>query len=291
MNIFITGATGYIGSAIARRMVAAGHRVVGLARSEQSVHQLTNLGIHPHRGDLMDRDSILFAAREADAAVHAASPGNDSNCEADEITVAAILDVFAETGKCFVYTSGIWVLGPTGDSVADEDWPLNPFDTVAWRPEIERRVLHAAEHGVRTVVIRPGVVYGEGKGIPAMLRPRADGAVPFVGDGSNRWPVVDVGDLAQLYALAIEKAAPGSLFLAVSENVRVRDVAEAMREGQRAARVEPIPLETARIRLGLFADALVLDQQASGKLAMQMLGWAPQAPSLIKDLQAGSYVA
>jgi nucleoside-diphosphate-sugar epimerase len=291
MNIFVTGATGYIGSAVARQLLASGHRVTGLARSEESARRMSECGVHPVMGDLMVRDSILSAARDADAAVHAGSPGNESNCEADEITVGAILDVFAETGKCFVYTSGIWILGPTGAEVADEDWPIHPFPTVAWRTEVERRVLHAAEHGVRTVVIRPGVAYGQGKGIPAMLRPRADGAVPFVGNGSNHWPLVDVDDLARLYELAIEKAAPASLFLAVSENLLVSDVAEAMREGQRALRVESIPLETARVRLGQFADALVLDQQASSERAMRLLGWVPKAPSLIEDLQAGSYVA
>jgi nucleoside-diphosphate-sugar epimerase len=290
MNIFITGATGYIGSAVARRLFASGHHITALARSHESAQRLTEQGYHAVMGDLMDRNSILAAARDADAAVHAGSPGNESNCEADEVTVGALLDVFAETGKCFVYTSGIWILGPTGADVADEDWPINPFPAVAWRPEVERRVLHTAEHGVRTVVIRPGIVYGHGKGIPAMLQPRADGAVPFVGDGSNHWPLVDVDDLARLYELAIEKAAPGSLFLAVSENLPVRDIAEAMREGRHATRIESIPLDAARTRLGPFADALVLDQQATSKRAMLLLDWSPHAPSLLEDLRHGSYV-
>jgi nucleoside-diphosphate-sugar epimerase len=291
MNIFVTGATGYIGSAGARQLLASGHQVTGLARSEESARRMSEFGVHPVPGDMMDRNSVLAAARHADAAVHAGSPGNESNFEADKITVGAILDVFAETGKCFVYTSGIWILGPTGAEVADEAWPINPFPMVAWRPEVERRVLHVAEHGVRTVVIRPGIVYGQGKGIPAMLRPRADGAVPFIGDGSNHWPLVDVDDLARLYELAIEKAAAGSLFLAVSENLLVKDVAEAMRDGQGALRTESIPLETARVRLGQFADALVMDQQAAGDCARLMLGWSPRAPSLLDDLRSGSYIA
>jgi nucleoside-diphosphate-sugar epimerase len=289
MNVFLTGATGYIGSAVARNLVRAGHRVSGLARSEEADQKMRAIGVHPHRGDLMDRESILEAARGCEAAIHAGSPGNESNAQADEITVTAILDVFHETGKCFLYTSGIWVMGPSGDSPSDEETPLKPLPMVGWRVEIERKVRHFAEHGMRTVVIRPGLVYGEGRGIPAMLRPRADGAVPYVGDGANRWPVVDVHDLARFYELALEKAPAGSLYLAVAENVLVSDVAEAMREGQNALRVESIPLEAARVRLGEFADALVLDQVMISERARRELGWAPQAPSLLEDLRSGSY--
>jgi nucleoside-diphosphate-sugar epimerase len=290
MHIFLTGATGYIGSAIARELIDAGHRVVGLARSDEAARKLIEHHVHPYRGDLMDRSSILAAARPADAAIHAGSPGEEDNRQADEIMITAILDVFRETGKCFLYTSGMWVMGETGPVPMDEDAPLNPLEMVAWRAGVERRVLHFEEHGMRTVVIRPGIVYGHGKGIPAMMRPRADGAVPCVGDGSNHWPVVDVDDLARLYRLVVENATASGVFLAVSENVLVRDVAEAMCEGQRARCIETIPLDRAQERLGFLADGLVLDQLATSERAMRVLGWVPHAPSLLDDLRCGSYI-
>jgi nucleoside-diphosphate-sugar epimerase len=208
---------------------------------------------------------------------------------ADRTTISAILDVFAETEKSFVYTSGIWILGATGTQVAREDWRINPIPRVAGREEIERRVLHAAEHGMRTCVIRPGIVYGRGKGILGMVCPGLDGVVRFVGDGENHWPVVELEDLARFYLLALEKAPAGSLFLAVSENVVVKDVAEALRAGYGARATESIPLETARAQMGEFADALVLDQQADSAHARGVLGWTPQAPPLLESLKTSPY--
>jgi len=164
---------------------------------------------------------------------------------------------------------------------------------VAWRQGVEDRVLAAAKQKIRTVVIRPAIVYGRGAGIPAGFvdSARKEGAAQFVGTGENRWPFVHVDDLADLYLLALEKASPGTLLLGVSGPAHsVRDVAVAASRGAGAeGRIRAWPLEEARKKLGPYADALVLDQQASGKRAQQLLGWRPHRPDVLEDLERGSY--
>jgi nucleoside-diphosphate-sugar epimerase len=211
----------------------------------------------------------------------------------DATVVRAILEALEGTGKPFVYTSGVWVLGSTGGIVADESTPLNPTPLVALRPAIEEEVLGYKGRGVRTIVIRPALVYGRGGSIPRMIAQsaRETGAARYVGDGQNRWPFVDVDDLAQLYVLALEKAAPGSLYNAANgPSYRVREVAEAASIGAGAkGKTQAWPLDEARKTLHAFADALVLDQQVSGEKAKKELGWSPHAPPVLDDLKTGSY--
>jgi nucleoside-diphosphate-sugar epimerase len=170
---------------------------------------------------------------------------------------------------------------------------VNPTPLVAQRPVIEQEVLGSKDRGVRAIVIRPALVYGRGGSIPRMLSQsaRETGAARYVGDGRNRWPFVDVDDLAQLYVLALEKAAPGSLYNAVDgPSYRVLEIAEAASIGAGAkGKTEAWPLEEARKTLHAFADALVLDQQISGEKAMKELGWSPRAASVLDDLKTGSY--
>ena len=207
--------------------------------------------------------------------------------------VRAILKSSEGTGKAFIYTSGVWVLGSTGDRVADENTPVNPTPLVAHRPAIEQEVLGYKSRGVRTIVIRPAVVYGRGKGMPTAFTQsaRETGAARYVGDGQSRWAFVDVDDLAQLYVLALEKAAAGSLYNAAhGPFLQVREVAEAASIIAGAGgKTQAIPLEEARKTMGAFADALVLDQQVSGEKARKELGWTPRAASVLEDLKTGSY--
>jgi nucleoside-diphosphate-sugar epimerase len=292
MKVLLTGATGYIGSAVAEALLEAGHEVMGLARSDEAARKLEEGGVRPVRGSLQDSESLASAAREADGVIHTASTNNAEAPQADAQAVAAILEALEETNKPFIYTSGVWVLGNTEDRVADEESQLDPTPLVAWRPANEQRVLDAAARGVRSIVIRPGIVYGRTRGIiGGMIQAgRQSGVVRFVGTGENRWPLVHVEDLADLYVKALEKAPAGTLLMAASgPSLRVREVAEA---AARAAgvdgRVESWPIEQAREKIGPYADALVLDQQVSGAKAMRLLDWKPQAPSLLEELERSS---
>jgi nucleoside-diphosphate-sugar epimerase len=293
MKVFVTGATGYIGSAVCEALATAGHKVIGLARSGEAAEKLTSRGIEPHRGELKDKDSLRAAARKADGVIHAASPGDSTNSEADNSVLDAVLPELKGTNKPFVYTSGIWVIGDTGEKIADENFPLHPVPLVAWRVACEQRVLGSAKDGVRAIVIRPGIVYSRGGGIPAMMIHSAKlrGAVQFVGNGENHWPVVHVEEVADLYVLALEKAAAGSLFHAAEkDSVKVREVALAASEGAGIpGKVEAWPLEDARKTLGGFADALALNQRISSEKARKILGWDPRQAGIFEDLRRGSY--
>ena len=293
MEVFLTGATGYIGSAVAEALQKAGHKVTGLARSPEKAKQLEARGIRASLGDLLKPETVAAPARAAEGVIHTANTNDANAAQADAAVVRAILKTLEDTGKPFVYTSGVWVLGSTGNKVADEQTALNPTPLVAHRAAVEQEVLAYNARGVRTVVIRPALVYGRGGSIPRMIvqSARDTGAARYVGDGENRWPFVDVDDLAQLYVLALQKAPPGSLYHgAQGPSYRVREVAEAASIGAGAkGKTQATPLDEARKTMHAFADALVLDQQVSGEKARKELGWSPRAGSVLDDLKTGSY--
>jgi nucleoside-diphosphate-sugar epimerase len=290
MQVFLTGATGYIGTAVADRLRAAGHKLSALARSDTASDRLTAAGIRPVRGDFADPKSVGSAARSADGVISLATTYNPA---VDGPAIDAILEALAGSDKPFIYTSGIWSHGDTGGAVVDETTPPKPAALVQWRQAVEDRVLEGAKRGIRTVVIRPAIVYGRAGGIPAGFvdSARKEGAARFVGTGENRWPFVHVDDLADLYLLALERAPAGSLLLGVSgPSHPVRDVAAAASRGAGAGgRTTAWPLEEARKTLGAYADALVLDQQASGRRAKETLGWQPRRPDVLEDVERGSY--
>jgi nucleoside-diphosphate-sugar epimerase len=290
MKVFLTGATGYIGTAVADRLRAAGHEISGLARSDAAAARLTAAGIRPVRGDFSDPASVGSAARAADAVISLATtydPGIDGPA------IDAILNALAGSNKPFIYTSGIWSHGDTGDKVVDESTPPQPAALVQWRQAVEDRVREGAKRGIRTVIIRPAIVYGRGGGIPAgfVQSAREEGAARYVGSGKNRWPFVHVDDLADLYLLALERAPGGSLLLGVNgPSHPVSDIAAAASRGAGAGgRTIEWPLEEARQKLGAYADALALDQQASGRRAQELLGWQPHRPDVLEDIERGSY--
>jgi nucleoside-diphosphate-sugar epimerase len=290
MKVFLTGATGYIGTAVADRLRAAGHEITGLARSDAAAARLKSSGITPVRGDFTDPASVGSAAREADGVISMATTYNPA---IDGPAIDSILDALAGSNKPFVYTSGIWSHGDTGGAVVDETTPPHPAALVEWRQGVEDRVRAGARRGIRTVVIRPAIVYGRGGGIPAgfVQSARKEGAARYVGTGKNRWPFVHVDDLADLYLLALEQAPAGSVLLGVAGPSRtVSDVAAAASRGAGAGgRTVAWPLEEARQKLGPYADALVLDQQASGRRAQELLGWQPHRPDVLEDIERGSY--
>lgn len=285
MNVFLTGATGYIGSVVAETLAQRGHTVIGLARSDEAALQLDEEGHQAHRGDLSDPDSLRGAALSAGAVIHLAA--GEKMAEMDTAAVRTLLDALNGTDTPFIYTSGVWVLGNTGDTVADEDAPTDAPSIVAWRPTLEDEVL-----GAGGTVIRPAIVYGRGGGIPAMLVQggREHGVVRYVGDGTQHWPVVHVDDLADLYVRALEAPSGTLLHGATGEAYPVREIAEAASHAAGLpGQTEAWPLEEAREALGPFAEALALDQQVSGERAKTLLDWQPQGPSILEDLKDGSY--
>ena len=293
MDVFLTGATGYIGGAIVDALLRAGHSVLSLARSDKSAEVMRARSISPLRGDLRDSASLIRGAQQADAVIQAGTTNSSDMDRVDIAAVEAILTALEGTGKPFIYTSGCWVLGNTGDTIADEGAPTDPPAIVAWRSALERRVLSATTRGIRSVVIRPAVVYGRGGGIPATLinLARQYGAARYIGRGENHCPMVHVEDLADVYARALAKAPAGSLFNAPGgPALRSKEIAQAVSQAAGlGGRTESWSLEAAREMLGPLADALALDLQFSGDKAKRVLGWTPRASSVIDDLVNGSY--
>jgi len=293
MNVLLTSATGYIGSAVRRALQASGHQVVGIARSAASAQRLELAGVHPQRGDLTDANSLRQAAEPVDAVIHTAATNDADMARVDRLAVEALLSALAGSQKTFVYTSGIWVMGNTGELVADETLPVNPPQIVAWRPAIEDLVLASAGNGVRSVVIRPALVYGYGGGLLAMLTKAGfnQGAVPVIGMGENAWSFVHVDDLATLYVKAVEQAPAGTLLIGASgESVPLQTLALAAAKSAGVGEsLQHITLATAHQIWGDLADALVLNQRVSGDLAQRLLNWTPTAPSVLADLTNGSY--
>jgi nucleoside-diphosphate-sugar epimerase len=292
MRIFLTGATGYIGSAVGDALLAAGHEVTGLVRAPKR-DILEKRGIRPFIGDLGNPGAVAAEAAKADATIHAAFEPTQDGPAADRASVDAVLNALTGRGQTFIYTSGLWVMGNTKKD-ADEDSPLDPPPVVAWRPPMEQKVVGAAGRGIRTVVIRPAMVYGRGGGVISgfLQSARETGAARFPGTGENHWSFVHVEDLADLYVRALQ-AEPGNIFIGASgPALRVREVAEAAsRAAGAGGRVHAWSVEEASAVLGPWVQGLVLDQQVSGRKAERVLGWKPKAPQVLEDIQHFSYAA
>ncbi|HEY0237846.1 MAG TPA: NAD-dependent epimerase/dehydratase family protein [Friedmanniella sp.] len=284
MDILLTGATGYIGSVVLTELLEGGHSVRAVVRSERAAAQVTTAGATAVLGDLTDRTWLAGRLREVDGAIHTASPGDASSPAFDSAVVAAAVEAFGGTSKPYVHTSGLWIYG-SGDGLT-EDGPLNPPALTAWRPAVEAGVL---DSDLVASIVVPGVVYGHDRGLPNLIvdAPRdGSGRLVLLGDGSQHWGVVHVDDLAVLYVAVLESGrALGRVLGVTDENPTVRDLGEAT-----GSDVVGEPADQTRARLGeAFADALLLDQQfvATGKGVE--LGWSPQGPTLLADLEHGSY--
>lgn len=281
-TLFITGATGYIGSAVARVFKEHGYEVLALVRSDASVDKVTKSGYTAIRGNLGSHEQIQGTAEKADVVIHAAADYEGNVNQQDKLLVESVIGALKGSNKPFIYTSGIWVLGPTDG--ATEETPENPIKLVAWRVGREKEVLEAAMQGVRTIVLRPGIVYGETGGIVDQLFEIAlkEKQARYINDGENKWPVVHVEDLAELYLLAAQRGSAGSLYHATNEeHVTLREVAEQISRAIGAPeKVSAWTIEEARNTLGAFADGLILDQTVDSSKARNQLGWKPLRTSV-----------
>lgn len=287
-KLFLTNATGYIGSVVAEAFKAKGYEVTALARSEQAQKRLEAEGIEAVRGDLRQPQSFVDALKQFDVVVHTAATNDSDFSAVDEAAVDAILKTLEGTQKTFIYTSGTWVLGNTGETPADEDRQPDPLPLVAFRVQVEEKIRQAKQRGLKTVVIRPTIVYGREGGLIAgfLATAKKDGYARFVGSGENRVPTVHVDDLAQLYVLAAEKAPAGALFHGTNgKTVKLREIAEAVAQAAGVpGKVQSWPVEEARKVVGPFVDGFVLDQQIVAPHTQQLLGWQPKAPSVTEEI-------
>lgn len=293
MRVFITGASGWIGTALTKGLVAAGHEVVGLARSGTSASTITALGGSAVRGDMADHDLIVAEALRADATAHLAFTLDFSEFDEvveNEVRLLGVLgDALAGSGKGFFASSGT----PTNlGSLSTEQDPLDPDGPAGARARTADAVLALSDRGIRSGLVRmPRTVHGQGdrNGLIAALvgLDRQVGVAAYVGDGRNRWPAVHVSDAARLYRLALESAPAATVLHAVAEEgVAMGDVAAviARKTGLPLSAVDPADL-------GVFGALLGGDQPASSALTRELLGWAPTGPTLLDDLEAGYYTS
>ena len=282
MHIFLTGATGYIGSAVLDAMIKGGHRVTAIARDPEKAEKLLAKGATPVIAELGLPKMYLPLLMATDAVVHTAFESSPRGVQVDRLAIETMLtaqrDAMAADGKAraFIYTSGVWVLGRTAKA-AEEDSPLDPPPHVEWRPAHEDLVLASASAGLRPVVIRPGVVYGGGRGIVSdLIKDALNGIVRVVGPGKNRWPCVYDHDLGDLYVRILEAPLAVGIFHANDEaDERVSDIVEAI-AGQVPQRpdIRYMPMAEARKKFGAYADCLALDQKVRSPKA-RALGWSP----------------
>ncbi|WP_067651777.1 NAD-dependent epimerase/dehydratase family protein [Nocardia harenae] len=287
MRVLVTGVSGTIGAAVARALIGRGHSVLGTVTAAD---RPAPVGVEPLVVNLFDPQELAGPAASVDAAVHTASSNDERAAELDQGVVSVLLDSFAGTGKAFVYTSGLWLHGNSGAEVTTETSPFAPPLVVSWRPAVEKLVEEAAGQGVRTVRIRPGLVYGDGRGyVPMLLGPQDSEFGPVIrhfGDGSNRWSVVHADDLGELYALAVESAPAGSVYLGtLDESVPVQQAAQLV-AAKTDARVEDWDPADAKQYWSVMVEAFLLDQAATAVKARTELGWSPSRPTLLAELSA-----
>jgi nucleoside-diphosphate-sugar epimerase len=291
MRIFVTGASGWIGSAVVPELIGAGHQVVGLARSDASARAVADMGAEVLRGDLNDTDVLRAGTLDSDGVIHLAFVV-PSVTEAATRTDAAAIEAFAaglaDSGKPLVISGATLVTPGRPSTERDELVAAGP---IAARIANMRAALAASERGIRaSLVMLPRSVHGEGERhgfVPQLIAlARAKGVSGYIGDGAIRWPAVHVKDAAALYRLAVEQAAAGAVLNAIGdEGVPVREIAEAIgRQLDLPAR--SLPAEEFG---GMFAYLLRNDMPASSAITQELMGWKPTHPGLIEDIELGHY--
>lgn len=294
MRVFLTGATGFIGSHIIPELLGAGHRVLGLTRSDAGAEALMKAGAEPWRGTLEDPDSVGRGAARADAVIHCAFDHDFSNfaanCEKDRRVIRAIGAALAGSDRPFVLTSGTGMGAgehgkPSTEDVMNASHP-NP------RIASELAGQEMAEAGVKVIVVRLPQVHDtrrQGLISPLVRIARQKGVAAYVGEGRNVWPAAHVGDVAKLYRLAVEQGRKGERFNAVGEEgIAARDIVAVLGAGL-GIPVVSIPPEQAQEHFGWMGMFVGMDMPASSTWTQGRLGWAPEGPGLLADLKAMDY--
>ncbi|OXM74444.1 MULTISPECIES: SDR family oxidoreductase [Amycolatopsis] len=298
MRVFVTGASGHIGSALVPELLSAGHEVVGLARSDASAAKLTAAGARVRRGDLRDLDGLREAAAGADGVIHLAfdheamTAGDFASAgDTDLAVVRAFGEALAGTGKPLVGTSGTAIIAGLGlDRAGTEDDVLPG----GYRVDSENELIAYADRGIRTSVVRlPPTVHSSldkhGFLTVMIAAARKAGRSGYLGDGANRWPAVHTLDAARAYRLALEKAPAGSrLHVVDDEGVPVRVIAETIGR-HLGLPTESIPADRAEAHFGFLARFAGLDNPTSSARTRQVLDWKPEHPGLLADLGQGHY--
>ncbi len=292
MRVFLTGASGFIGAGIGRALIAAGHEVLGLARSECSADRLRAAGIKPLGGDLSDPQALAAGAASTDATIHAGFPRDaydqlDQAIRIDTGAIQTLRNVLVGTSKRLVYTSGIGVVGDTEGKAVTEDEPLHTPPGLTWRRELE---LAALEFG--GIAIRPAFVYGGGGGaiLVTLIRDAvARGYACYAEPGTNAWPNVHVDDLGRGYVQALEKAPPASVFNLAADQSTPAAVFTAIGKLVGAPqRTRALPLAEAS-EMVPYIGWLQGDIRIDSTRARTQLGWRPAEPGIIHEIEHGSY--
>lgn len=298
MKVFLTGATGYVGSALVKNLTGAGHTVLGMARSDESAANLEEQGIEVHRGELSDPESLVEGAKRADAVIHTAFPQMGPDTDFEEMmgmmttAVAAIVDSLKGTDKTFILTSGAGGYGPQTDATPlDESTPI----IAPTHAPNEQIVLGATSQGVRTIVLRPTIAYGYGGSLPVMgwfgISREMGGGI-YIGEGDALISSVYIDDLADLYRLALEKAKPGEAYNAASGSATAtKEIAEAISQAAGlGGKTVSIPSEEIE-KAGFIGRLIATNMVVSTEKAQRELGWQPSGPSLLDELRTGSYAS
>ncbi|MBB3605271.1 nucleoside-diphosphate-sugar epimerase [Mycolicibacterium sp. BK556] len=291
MKLFVTGASGWVGSAVVPDLLAAGHQVVGLARSDASAQKLTEAGAQVHRGDLTDLDSLRTGAKDADGVIHLAFHHDFNDFvnagELDRQAITALGETLADSGRPLVVTSG--TAGHAVGQILTEDQPANPQS-----PRLsESAALAFADRGVRVSIVRLApTVHGNGDYgfVPTLINVAREKAVAaYVGDGANRWSAVHRDDAAVLFRLAAESADPGTVVHAIGEEgVATREIAEAIGRNL-GVPVTSVAPENAIDHFAWIGAFFALDIPASSAITRRRFGWHPTGIGLLEDLDQGHY--
>jgi nucleoside-diphosphate-sugar epimerase len=292
MRVFVTGATGFIGTALIPELIAAGHKVLGLTRSDAGASALAASGAEVHHGSLEDLDSLKSGAAAADAVIHLAFDHDFSkwaeNCEKDRAAIEALGSVLAGSDRPLIVTSGTAVAHTPGRLTTEEDAPSSPVPRVI----SEHAAASVEAKGVRVSVVRLPQVHDpvkQGLITPLVAIARDKGVSAYIGDGAHRWPAAHVSDVARLYRLALEKDVTGVRYNAVAEEgVALRDIAEAIGRGLNIPVVSKTP-EEAGEHFGWLGMLVGADIPASSALTREWLGWNPTGPGMLSDLAAMRY--
>lgn len=289
MRVFVTGATGYIGKAVARTFREKGHTVYGLIRAPEQKDDVSQHEIWPVVGNIENPESYAKVLDEVEVVVHCAFDSSDQAIERDAKLIDVVVNKFSKSPlpHTFIYTSGVWIYGSTGSKIVDEASPVNPLDTIKWRPEHEQKVLKATSPNLRTVVIRPGMVYGESGGLTDLIfNSSQNGSIAIPGNGHTHWAMVHVQDLAHAYVSAAEKELTNVILNVVDDaNPTLQEIGEAI--AKRAGvdeKVINLSSEEGEKQFGHLIKGLTIDQKVNNARIKRLLGWQIHHASFVDDM-------